>query len=103
MIEGTIMNDTVLELTAQIVSAHVANNPVKVEELPKLIDEVHSALLSAGVPAPKPQEGLAPAVSINKSVTTDRIACLECGTKHKMLKRHLGAAHNMTPGEYRDR
>ena len=29
--------------------------------------------------------------------------CLEDGTEHKILKRHLKTAHNMTRAEYRER
>lgn len=93
----------ILELTAQIVAAHVANNTVSVEELPKLIDDVHRSLVSVAEPAPQPKEGLTPAVPTKESITRERIACLECGSKHKMLRRHLGSAHGLTPGQYRDR
>jgi predicted transcriptional regulator len=40
--------DTVLELAAQIVSAHVANNAVATDQLPKLINDVHHVLATAG-------------------------------------------------------
>ena len=36
--------DTLRELTADIVAAHVANNSVAVNDLPQLIANVHSAL-----------------------------------------------------------
>ncbi len=44
-----------------------------------------------------------PAVSIKKSVRPDYIVCLEDGEKHKMLKRHLRTAHDITPDDYRKR
>ena len=50
-------------------------------------------------PAPQPE----PAVAPNKSVTHDYIVCLEDGTKHKMLKRHLMSAFGLTPDQYRQR
>ena len=31
------------------------------------------------------------------------MTCLDCGAKMKMLKRHLGTDHGMTPAEYRTR
>lgn len=92
----------VLELTAQIVSAHVANNPVASDALPILIQDVYRSLIGAGRPAvveEKPQ----PAVPVKKSVFPDHIICLEDGKKLKMLKRHLKAAYDMTPEQYRDR
>jgi predicted transcriptional regulator len=40
-------------------------------------------------------------VSVRASVKPDYIVCMECGTKHKMLKRHIKTAHQMTPEQYR--
>ena len=92
----------VLALTAQIVSAHVANNAVAPESLPGLIQDVYRTLSGVGkeaAPAEKPQ----PAVPVKKSVFPDHIVCLEDGKKLKMLKRHLKTAYNMTPEQYRER
>ena len=90
-----------LQHTSKIVAAHVANNPIAVTDVPGLIAAVHQALATLGPkePAPKPN----PAVPIKQSVTPDYIICLEDGTKHKMLKRHLKTAHSMSPDEYRER
>ena len=101
MSETDQAND-VLELTAQIVSAHVSKNSVMPEALPGLIQEVYRALTGIGreaAPADKPQ----PAVPVKKSVFPDHIICLEDGKKLKMLKRHLKSAYNMTPEQYRER
>lgn len=92
----------VLRLTAQIVSAHVANNSVAVSDLTTLIQDVHRSLNSIGRAEPEPEK-LQPAVPIKKSVQQDYIVCLEDGKKLKMLKRHLKTAYNMTPEEYRER
>jgi predicted transcriptional regulator len=88
-----------LALTAQIVSAHVANNSVSPEELPDLIRNVFAALGSASnpVPALKPE----PAVPIRQSLRPDAIVCLEDGKSFSMLKRHLMSDHKMTPQQYR--
>ncbi|CDX53242.1 Putative MucR family transcriptional regulatory protein y4pD (fragment) [Mesorhizobium plurifarium] len=90
----------VIELTAEVVSAYVSNNPVPVGDLPALIDRVHGALKSAGGAAEKP-EALTPAVPIRKSVTPDYIISLEDGKKFKSLKRHLSVHYGLTPDEYR--
>ena len=82
-----------LELTSEIVAAHVSNNTLAVNDLPQLIQDVYSTLA----------ERLQPAVSIKKSVTPDHIICLEDGKKLKMLKRHLKTAYDMTPDEYREK
>lgn len=91
-----------LELTTEIVAAHVANNPVPVADLPNLIQDVYRTLTAIGVPAEEPERPK-PAVPVKKSVFPDYIICLEDGKKLKMLKRHLKTAYNMTPEEYRDR
>ena len=96
--------DTLITLTADIVSAHVSNNSVAVNDIPSLIQSVHSALdaLSATgqQPEAKKQE---PAVSIRSSVKPDYIVCLEDGKKLKMLKRHLMTHYNLTPDQYRQK
>ncbi|MBT4769083.1 MAG: MucR family transcriptional regulator [Rhodospirillaceae bacterium] len=91
-----------LELTAEIAAAHVSNNIVAVDDLPKLLQQIHSTLAvidGSGQASP----ALKPAVPIRKSVTPDFIICLEDGKKLKMLKRHIKTAYNMTPDEYRMR
>ncbi|ACI52927.1 transcriptional regulator, MucR family [Gluconacetobacter diazotrophicus PA1 5] len=91
-----------LELTAQIVSAHVSNNTVVADSVPDLIRQVYQALASLGQVAPEPEK-LQPAVPIKRSVFPDYIVCLEDGKKLKMLKRHLQSAYGMTPEQYRER
>ncbi|MDX8437920.1 MULTISPECIES: MucR family transcriptional regulator [Mesorhizobium] len=90
-----------IELTAEVVSAYVSNNPVPVGDLPALIDRVHGALKSAGGGAAEKPEALTPAVPIRKSVTPDYIISLEDGKKFKSLKRHLSVHYGLTPDEYR--
>jgi predicted transcriptional regulator len=91
-----------LRLTAQIVSAHVANNSVAVSDLTNLIQDVHRSLTGIGRTEPEPERPQ-PAVPIKKSVQPDYIVCLEDGKKLKMLKRHLKTAYDMSPEEYRER
>ena len=95
--------ETLITLTADIVSAHVSNNSVAVNDLPVLIANVHNALSGLGgnkeEAAPKPE----PKVSVRSSIKPDYIVCLEDGKKLKMLKRHLSTHYNMTPDEYRQK
>ncbi len=91
-----------LELTAEIVSAHATNNKVAPAELPQVIKDVFGTLTElgeSGVPAEAPT----PAVPVKKSITPDYIVCLEDGKKLKMLKRHLNTSYGMSPEEYRTR
>ncbi|WP_324698913.1 MucR family transcriptional regulator [Novosphingobium sp. RL4] len=100
-----MIQEELLQLTSDIVSAHAGNNPVSVDALPQLIEAVYGSLSSLGK-EPEPSEAQQkrnPAVSIRASVKADAIACLECGAKQKTLKRHLTAQHNLTPEEYRAR
>ena len=92
-----------LELTTEIVSSHVANNTVTVNDLPNLIQQVYNTLAAIGKSSAPSAERPQPAVPIKRSVTPDFIICLEDGRKLKMLKRHLKTAYNMTPEEYRER
>jgi predicted transcriptional regulator len=92
----------VLDLTAQIVSAHVSFNPVPAETLPGLIRDVYRSLTGAGREAAAPDR-LHPAVPVKKSIFPDHLVCLEDGKKLKMLKRHLKTAYGLSPDQYRER
>jgi len=97
------MNENLITLTADIVSAHVSNNSVAVNDLPQLIQNVHNALTGLGARVEEPQAKPEPAVSIRSSIKPDYIVCLEDGKKLKMLKRHLMTHYQMTPDEYRQK
>lgn len=92
---------SLIELTADIVSAYVGNNPVPVASLPDLIASVNSSLNSIGHPAEPKTAAQAPAVNPRRSVFADYIICLEDGRKFKSLKRHLSVHYGLTPDEYR--
>jgi predicted transcriptional regulator len=95
--------DTLLTLTADIVAAHVSNNSVAVNDLPNLIQNVHSALTGISPSRSAPEAKPEPKVPVRSSVKPDFIVCLEDGKKLKMLKRHLMTHYNMTPDEYRQK
>lgn len=74
-------------------------------DLPKIIASVHSTLnelVPGSAPAVNelPKE---PAVPIKKSISAEYLVCLEDGKKFKSLKRHLRAAYNLTPDQYREK
>ncbi|KQP94718.1 MULTISPECIES: MucR family transcriptional regulator [unclassified Methylobacterium] len=93
-----------VELTVDIVSAYVSNNPVPSGELAQLITQTHSALkqIATGqIEAKASSAPLQPAISVKKSITADHIICLEDGRTFKSLKRHLRAKYDMSPEQYR--
>jgi len=93
---------SILALTAQIVSAHIASNGVEADRLPGVIRDVYRTLSGIGQNGGAPPvERAPPAVPIKKSVFPDYIVCLEDGKQLKMLKRHLSTAFNLTPEQYR--
>ncbi len=96
-------DETLLALTADIVSAHVSNNSVSTSDLPTLIQNVHAALngLGAASPAGSGPAKREPIVSPRSALKPDAITCLVCGSKQKMLKRHIRVAHDMEPADYR--
>ena len=93
-----------IDLTANIVSAYLSNNPTPASEIANLINQVHSALLrvSSGR-SDAPPEPAKQAVSVKKSINPDYLVCLEDGKRFKSLKRHLRTQYNMTPEQYRDK
>ena len=91
-------------LTADIVSAYVANNALSGDKIPDLISSIYGALSKASVQDVEPAKvELKPAIAIKKSVTPDYIICLEDGQKFKSLKRHLKTHYNLSPEEYREK
>ena len=103
MADNEAAEDTLLTLTADIVAAHVSNNSVAVNDLPNLIQNVHSALTGISRTSAAPEARQEPKVSIRSSVKPDSVACLECGSRQKMLKRHLMTHYSMTPEQYRQK
>ena len=91
-----------IELTADIVAAHVSNNNVAVGDVPNLVQRVFGALESLDTPAEEPKQEKTPVVSVRSSIKPDFIVCMECGRKQKTLKRHLMTSHGMTPDQYRE-
>jgi predicted transcriptional regulator len=94
------VENQIITLTADIVSAHVANNDVTADQLASLIREVHQMLATVDQ-VPVDSIKAEPAVAVKKSVFADHILCLDCGQSFKMLKRHISTDHQMTPEQYR--
>jgi predicted transcriptional regulator len=103
MLDNEGAEDTLLTLTADIVAAHVSNNSVAVNDLPNLIQNVHSALSGISGARSAPEAKPEPKVPVRSSIKPDYIVCLEDGKKLKMLKRHLMTHYQMTPDQYRQK
>jgi predicted transcriptional regulator len=106
---GFQMNDTAgsssfIQLTADIVSAYVSNNTVQANDIPSLINQVHTALQRVSSRQDEgSSEPLKPAIPVKKSITPDFLICLEDGKKFKSLKRHLRTQYGLTPEQYREK
>lgn len=96
-----------IELTADIVSAHVSNNVVGNGDVPDLIRSVHDALshiASGGSKTAEPAavEKPAAAVGVRKSTANpEHILSMIDGKPYKSLKRHI-SGHGYTPESYRE-
>jgi predicted transcriptional regulator len=95
-------DNQLIELTAEIVAAHVSNNNVAVGDVANLVQRVHEALSGLGqAPSEQEPQRKQPVVTARASVKPDFIVCMECGKKQKTLRRHLQSAHGLTPDQYR--
>jgi len=95
-------SEELLGLTTMVASAYVKFNHLPQSELAGLIAGIHSTFAALGqttAPAPKPT----PAIPIKRSITPDAIYSLEDGRPFKSLKRHLRAAYDLSPDEYREK
>lgn len=93
---------TLLELTAEIVAAHVSNTQMGSDEMLQEIQKVYGTLkaLEGGVPSQeepeKPKQ-----MTIKQAFKKDEVICMICGKGFTTLKRHLAVAHDLKPGQYR--
>jgi len=95
---------TILEMTAEIVSAHASMTNMTKEELVEELNQVYTALsaLEKGeIVAVEEESKEGPAVSRKKAFGRDKIYCMICGKGMKTLARHLKTSHDITPGQYR--
>jgi predicted transcriptional regulator len=124
------MATSILDLTADIVIAHASVTEMTSDELLTEIKTVYATLQALekgekpvtiemetkkrGRKAQEPAEPVvekaeekpaappAPAMTIEEAFKPDRVGCMICGKPGmKTLKRHLGIAHDLKPGQYR--
>lgn len=95
---------TIIEMVAEIVTAHASSRAMSGDELLETIKKVHSTMskLESGQPAEVATEEAKPALTLKQAFKKDEIICMICGKgKMKTLTRHLAKEHSMKPGEYR--
>lgn len=93
----------ITELTADIVSAFVANNTVAASEVASLIATVHASLTNLGQPVieAEPEVAKPTTAQIRRSVQDEGITSFLDGKRYKSMKRHL-TIRGMTPESYRE-
>lgn len=97
-------NKTLIELTAQIVTAAAGSKEMSKDELLSAISDVHAALKKlqntdlVSETTPPAEPALKPLSSIKKN----EVVCLICGKGgFKTLSRHLTQVHSITASEYK--
>jgi predicted transcriptional regulator len=94
-----------VELTAEIVSAHASVNEMGSEELLAEMQSVYQKLLALAGAEVDEVEGSAqevkPAIPVNKAFGADKVYCLVCGKAFTTLKKHIAVSHQMSPKDYR--
>jgi predicted transcriptional regulator len=93
--------DSLTQQTVDIVSAYVANNNVRTEDLAGLISTVRAALGNAGT-TPAAPERPEPPMPWKKAIKPDGIISFEDGKSYKSMKRHL-TGRGLTPQQYREK
>jgi predicted transcriptional regulator len=103
--EAAMDKKFLVELTAEIVSAHASVNEMKKEELLDEMQAVFQKLLalagSVSEEGEAPLQEVKPAVPVNKAFGADKVICLVCGKSFTTLKKHIAVSHQLTPKEYR--
>ena len=80
-----------VDMTVDIVSAYVSNNPVRPTDLGELITSVHQTLkgLSGSATAAADEVEKPSPAQIKKSITPDALISFEDSKPYKTLRRHL--------------
>lgn len=96
---------TLLELTADIVTAHVSNTQMTSDEMVKEIQKVFETLKALEQPSLENSLPSGPEkpkrLSVKQAFKKDEVICMICGKSFTTLKRHLSIAHDLKPGQYR--
>ena len=88
-------------MTAEITGSYLIQHPRAAEEVARVIRTIHDTLAALESVAAMVPDVPSPAVPVKRSVGTEHLVCLDCGTGLKTLKRHLRAVHGLDPRQYR--
>ena len=97
----SLKNETLVALTADIVSAYVENSSVGTGEIGHLIKNVYWALKRLSTPIEEVKARPRAAVSVRASVKPNQLISMIDGKPYKLLKRHL-SRNGYTPESYRE-
>lgn len=95
-----------IELTAEIVSAHASVNEMGQDALLNEIQAVFQKLNGlAGGEESALESGTSTEVKavmpMNEAFGAEKVYCMICGKGFTTLKKHIAVSHSMTPKEYR--
>ncbi|MDR1034752.1 MAG: MucR family transcriptional regulator [Holosporales bacterium] len=104
-VQDEMSQDAILDLTIELASAYMSNNPVSIDEIGSVLKKLFLAVVDVRREASnvRNKPSLTPAVPIEESVYDGYIVCLEDGKKLQMLKRHLSTVYGMTIEQYKER
>src|SRR5450631_2085731 len=91
-----------IQLTADLVSAHASNTQMTGEELYLEIEKVYASLkvLENGTSVDAPEQPKQ--LTMKQAFKKDSVTCMVCGKGgFKTLTRHLSKAHQMKPSQYK--
>jgi predicted transcriptional regulator len=95
---------TLLELTAEIVKAHVGSTKMTSDQMLEELQKVYSALqaLEGGKPLAPTEEEAIPTLTVKQAFKKNEVICMICGKGgFKTLTRHLNHVHDTKPRDYR--
>lgn len=96
--------NTLIELTSEIVANYISHNQVPIEQLPDLIRTVNQTLSQLGQPQAPPEAETARPTSaqVRKSIRPEGLVSFIDGKPYKTLKRHL-SKHGLSVADYKEK
>jgi len=96
--------NTLIELTTEIVANYISHNEVPIEQLPDLIRTVNTTLSQLGQPqvTAEPETAKPSSAQVRKSIRPEGLVSFIDGKPYKTLKRHL-SKHGLSVADYKDK